>query len=101
MNNFFEKVYEITRKIPEGRVSTYAEIGRALNTKSYRLIGQALSKNPYAPQVPCHRVVKNTGEVGGFNGSCENSLKIQLLKNEGLVIVNGRIKDFENVLYKF
>lgn len=89
--NFSEKVYELTKKIPKGKVSTYGEIARALNTKAYRAVGQALRCNPHAPIVPCHRVVKNSGELGGFNGEMNSEKKIALLRSEGVEVVNGKI----------
>ncbi|MEK6856540.1 MAG: MGMT family protein, partial [Nanoarchaeota archaeon] len=60
-----EKVYGLCKKIPEGKISTYREIGKKLNTKAYRAVGQALKRNPYAPNVPCHRVVSSSGKIGG------------------------------------
>ena len=65
---FSEKVYSLCRKIPLGKVTTYKEIATALNTEAYRAVGQALKCNPYAPQVPCHRVVSSNGSLGGFKG---------------------------------
>jgi len=52
MNTFYDKAYDLLRKVPEGRVTTYKEIARALGTKAYRSIGQAMKNNPYAPEVP-------------------------------------------------
>lgn len=95
---FNEKVYEICRQIPQGKVSTYKEIAHKLNCKAYRAIGNALNKNPYAPKVPCHRVIKNTGEVGGFASGTKN--KIKLLKKEGIEIKNNKI-DLKEYSYQF
>ena len=58
---FSEKVYFLTKKVPKGRVTTYKELAKKLKTKAYRAVGQALKCNPYAPKVPCHRVVKSVG----------------------------------------
>ena len=63
---FQSKVYEICRKIPEGKVTTYKAIAEAMGTKAYRAVGQALNRNPYAPRVPCHRVVNSKGHLHGF-----------------------------------
>ena len=52
MKTFAEKAYDILRKVPEGRVTTYKEIARALGTRAYRTVGQAMKRNPYAPEVP-------------------------------------------------
>ncbi|MFH1331699.1 MAG: MGMT family protein [archaeon] len=95
---FSEKVYRITRQIPEGKVSTYGEIAKALNTKGYRAVGQALHVNPYAPMVPCHRVVKTDASLGGFAGGVNK--KIKMLKKEGVKTRNNNVVDFEKVLFK-
>jgi methylated-DNA-[protein]-cysteine S-methyltransferase len=52
MKTFSEKVYDLLRKVPKGRVTTYKEIAHALKTKAYRGVGQAMKRNPYAPEVP-------------------------------------------------
>lgn len=75
-------------------MTTYAEIARQLNTKGYQAIGQALRCNPYAPNVPCHRVVKSDGSIGGFKGKKEGkeiAQKMGLLQQERILIVNGKI----------
>ncbi|MBL7100343.1 MAG: MGMT family protein [Nanoarchaeota archaeon] len=95
---FADKVYKLTKKIPRGRVSTYKEISKALGCKAYRAVGNALNKNPYAPIVPCHRVVNSNGFLGGFASGTKN--KIKLLQKEGIKIKNNRIVNFEKVLYK-
>ncbi len=97
--NFNEKVWELTKKIPFGRVSTYKELANALNAKAYQAVGNALNKNPYAPVVPCHRVVKSDGTLGGFATGCEN--KIKLLEQEGIMIKENRIVDFEKKMIRF
>lgn len=97
MKKFAEEVYALTKKIPEGKVSTYGEIARALNS-SPRAVGQALKRNPFAPVVPCHRVVRSDGAIGGFKGQKsgrEVQNKISLLKKEGIKIENNSIVDFK------
>lgn len=95
--NFKEKVFKITKKIPKGKVTTYQEVARALGIPgAFRAVGNALNKNNNK-QVPCHRVVKSDGLVGGFNKG--NREKIKKLKSEGLVIENGRI-DVGEYFYK-
>ena len=59
----------------------------------------ALSKNPYAPKLPCHRVVKSNGEIGGFTGGKGILSKIELLKEEGIEVKNGKIVDFESKIF--
>ena len=95
---FNEKVYAITKQIPKGRVTTYGGITKALNMKAYRAVGNALHVNPYAPIVPCHRVVKSNGELGGFAGG--SAKKTRLLESEGIKIKDNKIMDFDNVLFK-
>ncbi len=96
---FSEKVYKLTKRIPEGKITTYKEIAKALKTRAYRAVGNALNKNPSPIVVPCHRVVKSDGRVGGFALGANN--KIQLLRKEGIRIKNSRIVDFEKKLFRF
>lgn len=98
MKNFNEKCYEILKKVPKGRVTTYKEIARALKSKAYRAVGNAMNKNPYAPVVPCHRVVNSDGNIGGFASGTKN--KIKMLKKEGIEIINNKI-DLTKYLFKF
>ncbi len=95
-----DTIYELVSKIPEGRVSTYAELARAAGKpKASRLIGQILNRNPNPIVVPCHRVVKSNADLGGYaNGS---TTKRKLLEKEGVKTVKGRIVDFENVKHRF
>lgn len=82
ITKFQQSVYDVVSKIPRGSVMTYKEVAQKIgNPKSYRAVGNALNKNPFAPKVPCHRVVRSNGEVGGFASGSHK--KIQLLKNEG------------------
>ena len=89
-------------KIPKGRVTTYGLVAKKLNTKAYRAVGNACRRNPYAPRVPCHRVVRSDGTVGGFGGKTSGKnvkKKIQMLRKEHVEIINGRITDFEKVIF--
>ena len=90
--SFNEKCYSILVKVPKGKVTTYKEIARKLNSKAYRAVGNAMNKNPYAPKVPCHRVVKSNGEVGGFAFGVKK--KIEMLKKEGEWYKMGNNADF-------
>ena len=90
VTEFENKVYTLTSQIPQGKVSTYGAIARKLNT-SPRAVGNALAKNPFAPIVPCHRVIKSNGEIGGFMGAIENTAKVALLTQEGIIIENDRV----------
>ena len=83
-----EKVYNIVKTIPKGKVTTYKEIAEQLNTKAYRAVGNALNKNRNK-DVPCHRVIKSNGEIGGYAHG--KNKKIKILKSEGIKIKNNKI----------
>jgi O-6-methylguanine DNA methyltransferase len=102
--NFDERVWKLMERIPRGNVTTYGEIARKLNTKAYRAVGNACRKNPYAPRVPCHRVVRSDGTIGGFGGKISGKTveeKTLLLREENVEVRNGRVVDFEKVLFRF
>ncbi|MEA2708563.1 MAG: methylated-DNA-[protein]-cysteine S-methyltransferase [Phycisphaerales bacterium] len=86
---FNQKVWALCARVPAGKVTTYGEIARALKCKAYRAVGNALNKNPYAPAVPCHRVVGSTGELTGFAGGLAK--KKSLLAREGVEMKNDRV----------
>lgn len=93
---FSERVYALCRQIPRGKVTTYKELARALGGKgqSYRAVGRALRENPYAPKVPCHRVVCSSGRIGGFKGKTTTRFvqqKINLLTKEGVKISKNKV----------
>ena len=95
---FAEKVYQAIKKIPAGRVATYSQIAALIsNPKAVRAVGQALNKNPYAPQVPCHRVVASSGHLCGFAKGLETKKKI--LQAEG-IIIRGEYLDLKRYLCK-
>ena len=86
--NFNQKVWAVCARVPRGKVTTYAAIARRLGTQAYRAVGNALNKNPYAPKIPCHRVVGSDGRLTGFAGGLPK--KEQLLTNEGVRVNRGR-----------
>lgn len=101
---FADKVYSLCKKVPKGRVTTYKEIANAIGTGAYRAVGQALRNNPYAPVVPCHRVVYSDGSIGGFDGQVEGPnirRKIRLLEKEGIKVARGKISNFNDVFHRF
>lgn len=87
--------------IPRGQVTTYALLGKAIDCRSPRAVGQALRRNPFAPQVPCHRVIASDLTPGGFNGArggtarggTEIKRKLRLLAAEGVEFRDGRLAD--------
>lgn len=91
---FQERVYALVRKIPAGKVTTYKELAHNLGTGAYRAVGSALAKNPYAPEVPCHRVIASDRSIGGFAGSKSGpdvERKQGMLEAEGVTFENGRV----------
>lgn len=95
---FDKKVYALCSKIPPGRVSTYGSIATELGSCA-RAVGGALRRNPFAPMVPCHRVIASSLDLGGFNGETDSngpalSRKRQMLAEEGVQFhaVTGRVK---------
>jgi len=89
--SFNQKIWNLTRKIPKGRVTTYKILAEKLDTKAYRAVGQAMAKNPYAPVVPCHRVANSDGNVGNYSGKGGKKGKIRMLEKEGVKVKNGKI----------
>ena len=96
--SFNERCYEVLKKVPRGKVTTYKEIAKKLKSKGYRAVGNAMNKNPYAPRVPCHRVVCSDGKVGGFAHGTKK--KIEMLRKECVEISNGKI-DLKKFGWKF
>ena len=71
-------------KIPYGHVKSYKQIAKSLNSHAYRAVGTAIGKNPFPILVPCHRVIRSDGKIGGFRGGTQ--MKVEILKNEGIEI---------------
>lgn len=97
--SFNEKCYKLLSKIPEGKISTYQEIAKALNTKAYRAVGNAMASNPNPIVVPCHRIINSNGLIGGY--ALGINRKISLLKKEGIPVENGKISDYKKFLFYF
>jgi len=86
---FQQKVWALCARIPKGRVATYGQLARALDSRGARAVGAALRINPYAPQVPCHRVVGSTGALTGYAGGLAR--KKILLTREGVSFQNTKV----------
>jgi len=85
--NFKEKVLDAVRKIPKGKIMTYAQVAKAAGRpKAWRAVGNILNKNR-DPKIPCHRVIRSDGKIGGYNQGVKK--KITLLKKE-LVLIRKR-----------
>src|SRR5690242_20622337 len=86
---FNQKVWAITARIPRGKVMTYGGVARALGSNGYRAVGNALNRNPYAPAVPCHRVVGSDGSLTGF--AARIAKKRKLLEQEGIPFSGSKV----------
>lgn len=83
MKTFTQKVYEVVKKIPKGKVLTYKQVAsRAGSPRAYRGVGNILNKN-HDPKIPCHRVIRSDGKMGGYNRG--KTAKINILKKEGYI----------------
>ena len=98
-DHFYNRCYQLLKRVPAGRVTTYKEVARGLGTRAYRAVGNAMASNRDFPVVPCHRVVRSNGEIGGY--ALGRRKKIERLAEEGIVIRNGSVLDFDSVLYRF
>lgn len=98
--NLEQQVYKKLTEVPPGKVTSYGELAKAVGLKNgQRIIGQIMKKNPYPVIIPCHRVVKSDGKVGGY--AYGDKIKTNMLKNEGLKIKDGKILDWNKKFYKF
>jgi len=78
------KVWKYLKKIPKGKVRTYKQIAIAINRpRSARAVANACAKNPYVAKIPCHRVIRSDGDIGGYSGLGGTKAKKRMLKNEG------------------
>ena len=85
ITEFQRKVYLELLNVPRGETVSYGELARRIGCRSPQAVGQALKRNPFAPAVPCHRVVAGDGSIGGFHGQREGTMidkKIALLEEE-------------------
>ena len=93
-------VYKKLTEVPPGKITTYGELAKAVGLKNgQRVIGQMMKKNPYPVIIPCHRVVKADKKIGGY--AYGNKIKINMLKNEGIKIKDGKILDWNKKFHKF
>jgi len=99
MTSFQLECYEALKKVPPGKVISYGGLAEMIGRpNAHRAVGSAMNKNPYAPKVPCHRVVKSNGELGGF--ADDISVKIKRLHKEGVEVLNNKIVNFKSVLFR-
>lgn len=99
-NNFFKRVYEIVKKIPEGKVMTYGLVAEAMGTKDARRVGQALHANKDSSGVPCHRVVNKDGRLApgyAFGGPGEQKARLEA---EGVAFTDDNHVDLDKCMLK-
>ena len=96
---FNQRCYELLSQIPKGKIVTYKQIANKLNTKAYRAVGNAMANNPNPITVPCHRVIKSNGLIGGYAFGTKK--KINLLEDEGIIIKKDKIVDFKKHIHLF
>ena len=84
---FQVKVWKYLKKIPVGSIKTYSEVAKAIGKPlAVRAVANAIAKNPCPPQIPCHRVIKSDGSLGGYSGRGGLKTKKKLLKIEGIIV---------------
>ena len=91
-NSFKEKVYELCRKIPKGKVATYGQLARLAGyPKSARVVGMLMRINPDSPHTPCHRVVASDGGLTGYSGKGGLTTKKKMLVREGVIFKKTKV----------
>jgi len=99
MSEFQDRVLKFVAMVPKGKVTTYKELARAMgNPRAYRAVANAVARNPQPIKIPCHRVVRSNGEIGGYRLGVRR--KIMLLVSEGIE-VRGVTIDLERYLFRF
>lgn len=98
MTEFNLKCYELLKKVPKGKVVTYKEIARKLGSHGYRAVGNAMNHNKDLKHIPCYKVIRSDGRVGGYALGVKK--KIELLRKDGIVINNDKI-DLKKYGWKF
>ncbi len=98
--NFFEKVYQVVKQIPEGRVSSYGAIARSIGSpQSARMVGWAMNASHNIEDVPAHRVVNRLGLLTGKHHFDGTNLMQQLLENEGVEVIDNQIQRFDEIFW--
>ena len=98
-SNFQDRCYTLLKQVPAGKVTTYGEIARALNSRAPRAVGTAMARNRQLFTIPCHRVVRSNGAIGEY--ALGPDKKAELLIKEGVTVNNGRIEHLNAVMHRF
>ena len=95
-----KKIYKKLIQVPPGKITTYGELSRAIGFKNgQRVIGQIMKKNPFPVIIPCHRVVRSDGKIGGYAFGMD--IKKSMLSKEGICIKKNKIESLENFIFRF
>ncbi len=98
--NLQQKIYKKLLQVPEGQITTYGELAKAVGLKDgQRAVGKAMNQNPYPVIVPCHRVVMSSGKLGGY--AFGKDVKAKMLSDEGIKIQNDKVVEFKDKIYRF
>jgi len=98
--NLDEKVYKKLLQVPKGKITTYGDLAKAVGLQNgQRAIGKIMNKNPYPVIIPCHRVVRSNGTLGGY--AFGQDVKTNMLIKEGIKIHNRKFLDFGKIIYRF
>ena len=97
--DFAASVLYLTSQIPRGRITTYKEIAAHLgDMRLSRAVGGALHRNARPVEIPCHRVIRSNGELGGYSRGVAE--KTRLLRSEGITVEENRVRDYEKILFQ-
>tara|TARA_B100000470_G_scaffold47824_1_gene35297 strand:- start:462 stop:761 length:300 start_codon:yes stop_codon:yes gene_type:complete len=98
--NIEEKIYKKLLTVPHGKITTYNELSKSIGLENgQRLVGQIMKKNPLPAIIPCHRVIKSNGDIGGYLFGID--IKKNMLRKEGICITKNKIDNFEEVFFTF
>jgi methylated-DNA-[protein]-cysteine S-methyltransferase len=109
LSAYQKAILRILAEVPKGKVTTYGDLAKELSKRNSkwspnasRAVGTTMKNNPCGPQIPCHRVIKSDGSVGNFRGGEKGAKgeKIEMLRDEGVTVLNGKI-DLNEYRHKF
>ena len=95
-----KKIYKKLLTVPHGKITTYNELYKTIGLENgQRLVGQIMKKNPFPVIIPCHRVIKSNGDIGGYLFGID--IKKNMLRKEGICIIKNKIDNFKDVFFTF